>query len=335
MIKRLARLSLSAFLLMQLCPPTASAESVIPAAMSFAPEVPKPITRKTPAIVRVDLETVELEGLLMKGVGGEARFTFWTYNGRVPGPFIRVRVGDTLELHLKNPKTSTMPHNVDFHAATGPGGGGAISLTNPGAERVARLKMLYPGLYVYHCSAPPVSTHIALGMYGLILVEPEAGLPAVDREYYVMQGEIYTKGEIGDEGLQVYDIEKALLEHPTYVVFNGRVGALKDEGILKSKTNEKVRLFFGNGGPNLVSSFHVIGTIFQNVYHEGSLTSAPLTNVQTTLVPAGGSTVVDFATPVPGNYTLVDHSIFRIEKGAVGVLRAEGPERKDIYDSIK
>jgi nitrite reductase (NO-forming) len=311
-----------------------AAETVLPAVLTYAPDVPPPITRKAPAVVRVDLETLEKEGVLMKGLGPDTKYVFWTFNGHVPGPFIRVRVGDTLEVHLKNPASSTMSHNVDFHAVTGPGGGAALTLASPGTEKIARFKMLSPGLYVYHCAAPPVTTHIAMGMYGLILVEPEKGLSKVDREFYVLQSEFYTKGEFGDEGMQTYDIEKALNEKPTYIVFNGSVGALKDAGTLKVRTGEQVRIFFGNAGPNLVSSFHVIGEIFDRVYREGSLES-PLAHVQTTLVPAGAASVVEFQAQVPGNYTLVDHSIFRIEKGALGILHVDGADRPDLYQKIQ
>ncbi len=311
------------------------AETVIPAALTFAPQVPAPLTRRTPATVRVDLVAEEKTGVLMKGFSEDTTYNFWTFNGHVPGPFIRVRVGDTLDLHLKNATNSTMEHNIDLHAVSGPGGGAAVTLTKPGQETHARFKLLAPGLYVYHCAAPPVTEHIANGMYGLILVEPEKGLEKVDREFYVLQSEFYTKGHFADEGLQSFDATAASAEKPTYILFNGMVRALQDEGALKAKTGEKVRIFFGNAGPNLVSSFHIIGVIFDKVYNQGSITAAPLTDVQTTLVPAGGSSIMDFTLPVPGNYTLVDHSIFRIEKGAVGVLSVEGKERPDIYQSLQ
>jgi nitrite reductase (NO-forming) len=172
-------------------------------------------------------------------------------------------------------------------------------------------------------------------MYGLILVEPAKGLPPADREFYVMQSEFYTKEEFGAEDVVRFDAEKAAAERPTYVVFNGRVGALQESGALQARTGERVRVYFGNGGPNLVSSFHVIGEIFDSVYREGSLVSAPLQSVQTTLVPAGGSSVLEFKLDVPGDYTLVDHSIFRIEKGAVGTLHVDGPEAPEVYKEVK
>ena len=234
-----------------------------------------------------------------------------------------------------NPKSSLMPHNIDLHSVTGPGGGAAITLAQPGETKTARFKMLNSGLYVYHCAAAPVTDHIANGMYGLILVEPEKGLPKVDREYYVMQSEFYTKEEHATEGLVHYDREKALAENPTYVVFNGRVGSLLDANALQAKVGERVRLYVGNGGPNLVSSFHVIGAIFDEVYREGSMAATRETNVQTTLIPAGGSAIVEWVARVPGSFTLVDHSIFRVEKGAIGSLKVTGPAQPDIYQPLK
>jgi nitrite reductase (NO-forming) len=310
-----------------------AAEPVVPTTLAFAPQVPPPITRRSPQVVRVDLVTEEKEGVLMEGISEDTRYIFWTFNGHVPGPFIRARVGDTLEVHLKNPKTSSMDHNIDLHAISGPGGGAAITLARPGEEKVARFKLLYPGLYTYHCAAPPVTEHIANGMYGLILVEPEKGLPRVDKEFYVMQGEFYTKGAFGDEGVQSFDAEKASSEKPTYIVFNGRVRSLQDDGTLQANVGDRVRIFFGDGGPNLPSSFHVIGAIFDKVYREGSLEN-PERHIQTTLVPPGAASAMEFQVDVPGDYTLVDHAIFRLEKGAMGTLHVSGPERPDIY-SVK
>lgn len=309
-------------------------EKIETAATTFAPEVPAAITRKKPAVVKVALTTEEKVGDLMEGIENGTKYKFWTFNGHVPGPFIRVRVGDTIEVTITNPKENGMVHNVDFHAVTGPGGGAAITSVAQGETKTARFKMLNPGLYTYHCAAPPVPDHIANGMYGLILVEPEKGLPKVDREYYVMQSEFYTKGEFGDEGLQEYSPEKGAAEHPTYVVFNGRVGSLQGANALKANVGDSVRIYFGNIGPNLISSFHVIGTIFDQVYREGSL-SDPTHNVQTTVVPAGSATVVELKTPVPGSFTLVDHSIFRIQKGALGTLTVTGADAPDIYKSVE
>ena len=173
--------------------------------------------------------------------------------------------------------------------------------------------------------------HVGNGMYGLILVEPKEGLPPVDREYYVMQGDFYTVGKFGEEGLQAFDQNKAVDERPTYVVFNGAVGSLVGDKAITANVGEKVRLFVGNGGPNLVSSFHVIGEIFDNVYQEGGILPSQK-HVQTTLIPAGGSTIVEFKVEVPGTYILVDHSLFRaFNKGALGMLKVDGPENLLVY----
>jgi nitrite reductase (NO-forming) len=317
-------------------PAAVRAEAVENAVLTTAPSVPPEITRQTPATVRVELETKETVGMLMDGgIGDPTNYRFWTFNGSVPGPFIRVREGDTLEITLKNPAGSAMAHNIDLHAVSGPGGGAAITLTKPGTTSTARFKMLSPGLFVYHCAAPSVTDHIANGMYGVIFVQPVKPLPKVDKEFYVMQSEFYTKEELGFEGLATYDPVKAANETPTYVVFNGRHGALMEDGALKVKTGDRVRIYFGNIGPNKISSFHVIGTIFDRVWREGAIGAEPALNVQTTLVPAGGAAIVDLTPKAPGNYTLVDHAIFRMEKGAVGILHADGAERPDLYQKVK
>lgn len=296
------------------------------ATLTAPPQVPPPITRKRAAKVKVELEVRELEGSIADGV----KYTFWTFGGTVPGSFIRVREGDEVEFHLKNHPDNKMPHNIDLHAVTGQGGGAASSLTPPGHESVFSFKALNPGLYIYHCATAPVGMHIANGMYGLILVEPAGGLPKVDREYYVMQGDFYTKGNYGQAGYQPFDMEKAIKEQPDYVVFNGAVGALTGDKALTAKVGETVRLFVGNGGPNLVSSFHVIGEVFDNVNIEGGDNINH--NVQTTLIPAGGAAIVDFKVEVPGTFILVDHSIFRaFNKGAIAMLKVEGAENKTIY----
>lgn len=290
------------------------------------PHVPPPIDRDYPAKLIVDMEVREVDMEISEGV----TYTFWTFDGSVPGSFIRVRQGDTIEFHLKNHPDSKMPHNIDLHAVTGPGGGASSSFTAPGHESQFTFKALNPGLYVYHCATAPVGMHVANGMYGLILVEPPEGLPPVDREYYVMQGDFYTVGKYREKGHQPFDMQKAIEENATYVLFNGSEGALLGDNAIKAKVGETVRLFVGNGGPNLVSSFHVIGEIFDKVYFEGG--SKYQENVQTTLVPAGGSAITEFKVEVPGSLVLVDHSIFRaFNKGALGILQVEGEENKTIY----
>ena len=291
--------------------------------------LPKPVGKRAPQRLNLDLEAVELEARLADG----ATFRYWTFNRQVPGPFVRVRVGDTVTVRFKNAKDSTMIHSVDFHAVTGPGGGAAATQTSPGQDTQFTFKAINPGIYVYHCATPMVAHHIANGMYGLILVEPEEGLKPVDREFYVMQGEIYTREPYGTRGRLDFSVEKLLNERAEYFVFNGAVGALTKERPMKAKVGETVRIYFGVGGPNITSSFHVIGEIFDRVYGEGSLTSPPSTNVQTTLVPTGGATMVEFKVDVPGRYILVDHSLSRLERGLVGFLLVDGPAQPEIFNA--
>lgn len=305
--------------------PTISGEEV--AVLTEAPLVPPPIKRTHATKVIVKLEVREVVKKMADGVD----YLFWTFGGNVPGSFIRIREGDLVEFTLANHPSSKMPHNIDLHAVTGPGGGASSSFTAPGHSSQFSFKALNPGLYVYHCATAPVPMHVANGMYGLILVEPASGMPKVDREYYVMQGDFYTSGKYGAEGLQTFDQEKATDERPTYVVFNGSVGALVGDKAITAKVGENVRLYVGNGGPNLLSSFHVIGEIFDLVYPEGG-TVASQKNVQTTLVPAGGSAIVDFKVEVPGTFIIVDHSLSRaFNKGALGMLKVTGPENLLVY----
>jgi nitrite reductase (NO-forming) len=289
-------------------------------------DLPPPIGARKPQVVRVDMDTTELKGQL----DDNTTYTYWTFNGKVPGPFVRVRVGDTVEVHLKNSQDSLMIHSVDFHGATGPGGGAAFTQTDPGSESVVTFKALVPGIFVYHCATPSVPNHITNGMYGLLLVEPEGGLPQVDREFYVMQGEIYTVEPFGTPGEQEMDYEKLVGEKPEYFLFNGSVGALTRTHPLYANVGETVRIFFGVGGPNFTSSFHVIGEIFDHVYPLGSVMAPLLTGVQTVSVPPGGATIVDFKIDRGGRYTLVDHALSRAERGLVGFLNVEGPENDDI-----
>jgi nitrite reductase (NO-forming) len=306
-------------------PPTTGADIV-----RDPTDIPAPIGDRGPQKVRIDLETVEIEGQLADGT----TYTYWTFNGKVPGPFFRVRVGDTVEVHLKNLAKSTMAHSVDFHAVTGPGGGAVFTNTPPGQETTFSFQALIPGLFVYHCATPMVAEHIANGMYGMILVEPEGGLPPVDREFYVMQGEIYTKEAFGSTGKLTENVQALLNEDPEYFVFNGAVGGLTAQKPLKANVGETVRVFFGVGGPNFSSSFHVIGEIFDRVYDQASLTSAPLTNVQTTIVPPGGATMVEFQLQVPGRYILVDHSLARLQRGLAGYLIVDGLDNKEVFDGV-
>lgn len=393
------------------------------AEITSAPGVPAFISRTMPETVEVHFEAREHAGDLADG----KRYKFWSFNGTVPGPMVRVRLGDTVEFHLSNHSSSKFPHNIDIHAVNGPGGGASVSLVAPGEERVFRFKTLHPGLYVYHCASPipSIPAHIANGMYGLLLVEPKHGFARVDHEFYVFQSEFYTQlsdeedlpdpevetdpaefesGQIqegseenvletsegkvktGKEGsfmdsllntffgessdslepdiskvqkdpsdsfnekvvdesldppklekkyLLELSLEKGSKEQPDYVVFNGKQGALLGENALKVNVGEKVRIFFGNIGPNGISSFHIIGEIFDRVYLEGAVNGIVNRNVQTTVVPSAGAVIVEFTIDVPGDYLLVDHSIFRIDKGAIGMITAVGDSRPEIFESIK
>jgi len=292
-----------------------------------APHVPPPIDRRSPAVVHVELNASVQTISLAKGVLYHA----WTFGGGVPGPFIRARVGDMLDVLVTNNDTNGMAHNLDFHAVTGPGGGGAVTLVAPGERKTARFLLQHPGLFVYHCGTAPVTDHLANGMYGLILVEPKGGLPKVDREYYVMQSEFYTKVPDPVTMFAEYSHEAGLREDPSYIVFNGDAMLLMGDRALTANTGETVRIYFGNAGPNKIASFHVVGMVMDRVYREGDLVSEPAHDIQTTLVPPGGAAVVDLTATVPGVYTLLDHAIFRTEKGAAGLLKVIGMLRPDIF----
>ena len=305
-------------------PPIEATETAV---LTDAPSVPPAITRDYAAHLVVELEAKEVKKQLDDGV----EYTFWTFGGSVPGKFIRVREGDEVELHLKNDATSMLAHNIDLHAVTGPGGGAKSTFTGPGKETSFTFRALNPGLFVYHCAVAPVGMHMANGMYGLILVQPKEGMKPVDREFYVMQGEFYTTGPHGQKGHQDFSYEKALSENPDYVVFNGEVGSMVGDRALQARVGERIRLFVGNGGPNLVSSFHVIGEIFDNVYEDGGTTVS--NNIQTTLIPAGGAAITEFRADVPGTFIMVDHSIFRaFDKGALGMIDVMGDANKVVFD---
>jgi nitrite reductase (NO-forming) len=292
-------------------------------------QVAPPIDRDTETLVEVELEVVEIDGKLADGAG----YRYWTFNGTVPGPMVRARQGDQVRLTLTNPSGSSVAHNIDLHAVTGPGGGAVLTRVNPGETKTFQFQALHPGVFIYHCATAPIDLHISNGMYGLIVIEPPEGLPPVDREFYVCQGEIYTPGRAGEPGMQTFDLESLSREQPSYVVFNGAQGSVTGDRALKATVGEQVRIFFGVGGPNLTSSFHVIGEIFDRAATWGSFSSLA-ENVQTVSVAPGGATMVEFRVQVPGTYVLVDHALTRLTKGAAGHLVVEGPENPDIYTAI-
>jgi nitrite reductase (NO-forming) len=293
------------------------------------PVLAAPIPQRAPTLVKYEVETHEVTALMDDGVS----YTYWTFGSTVPGPMLRVRQGDTVELTLKNAPDSKLSHSIDLHAVIGPGGGAKVTQIAPGESATFTFKALNPGVYIYHCASPLVPQHIANGMYGMIVVEPPEGLPPVDHEFYVMQGDFYLEGDRAEHGLHDFSLKEMTDEHPNYVVFNGAVGALTGDHALKANVGDKIRIFFGVGGPNMTSSFHVIGEIFDTVYPEGS-TSPVQHNVQTTLVPAGGATIVEFTADYPGNYTLVDHSLGRLTKGAAGILQVDGAANPEVFNSV-
>ncbi|MBI2591476.1 MAG: multicopper oxidase domain-containing protein [Candidatus Brennerbacteria bacterium] len=336
--------------------------------------LPLPITRKENNRVIIELQTKEVIAELAPGV----TYEYWTYNGAVPGPFIRAKEGDTVEIRLTHAEdghdhmgllnnnfftVDSFPiqtayangsheddghsaadprheiaghakHSIDLHAVEGPGGGAVLTQVGPEETKIFQFKATRPGIYVYHCASPHIPTHVANGMYGMILVEPKNGLSKVDREYYVMQGEFYTNGKFGEKGHQEFNLEKLKLEQPEYFVFNGRVGALTGERALRTKVGETIRLFFGVGS-HIASNFHIIGGILDKLYPEGDIISPPHQNVQTTIVPPGGAIMTEFKLEVPGKYLLVDHSLSRaIDKGALGEIIVEGEDRPEIYQGL-
>lgn len=307
------------------------------AIFTTAPHVPPAITRDYPALVEVPLVTTTK----LSQLTSQYKYEQWTFNGTVPGPFIRARVGDVVELTLTNKDETGNPHNIDCHAFTGPGGGAAVTTAEENETKTARFRMLHPGLYLYHCAAAPVPVHVANGMYGLMYVQPEeGGLPPVDKEYFVMQSEWYHEPpEIDDDGRRSDIVEfsypNGLREEPQVVTFNGRESAMTRDSPLKAKVGETIRIFFGNAGPNLTSSFHVIGTHFMKAYRDGDVLSPPAQSVSTLTVPPGGSTIVDMNLVVPGTYTLVDHAIFRLDSGGVGFLNVSGPQNPGVYASAE
>lgn len=289
-------------------------------------DVPPAVVYNEDGVVEIEVTTREVIAEMADGT----TFNYWIFDNTVPGPFMRVREGDTVRLTIHNDETSLHPHNIDLHAVTGPGGGAAATIVGPGESKTITFKALNAGLFIYHCAFGNPGLHMTHGMYGLILVEPKGGLPPVDKEFYIVQGEFYSEGGMGREGLQLFDTQAYLDGKPQYIVFNGRTGALMDN--MTAEVGDTVRMYVGNGGVNLVSSFHVIGEIFDRVYREGDLVTPPAQGLQTTLIPAGGAVMVEFKVDFPGNYVLVDHALARVDRGAWGVLHVTGEADPAIFD---
>lgn len=292
-------------------------------------DVPAPITRTSSEEVKINVTVKEVMAEVFPGI----YFNYWTFDGTVPGPMYRVREGDTVILTITNHESSLHAHNIDLHSVTGQGGGASLTNVEPGETKTIKWKALNQGLFIYHCAMANVSTHNSHGQYGLILVEPKEGLSKVDKEFYVVQGELYTMGEIGKKGLTVFDSNALIDGHANYVTFNGKI---ETSPRMQAKVGDKIRIYVGNGGVNLISSFHVIGEIFDKVYPEGSLGEggAIHKNVQTTAVLPGGSSIVEFTVDVPGKYLLVDHALARMNMGAWAVLEVTGERAPDIYSQV-
>ncbi len=285
-----------------------------------------PIERENNEHINITITAKEVISEIAPGI----TYNYWTFDRQVPGPFIRAKENDTITINLHNHETSLHEHSIDLHAVNGPGGGASVLSAKPGKTATFTFKATHAGLFVYHCaSMPSPAAHMAHGQYGLILVEPSGGLSKVDKEFYIMQGEIYTQGNTGFRGLQAFDAKKMLEENPTYIVFNGKVNGPSDK--LKANAGDKIRIYAGNGGVGLISSFHIIGEIFDTVYPEASIDETKLKNVQTTIIPAGGATIVEFTIDEPGKYTIVDHSLARTEKGAYAIITAEGEFNHELY----
>lgn len=294
-------------------------------------DIPDPIDRSEPTAVEFELETRELVAEIEPGV----TYTYMTFDSQVPGPLLRVRQGDTVTLTVSSDEENSMPHNVDLHAVRGPGGGAEASMVAPGETQTFQFKATYPGAYIYHCAVPNMDYHISSGMFGMILVEPEEGLPEVDHEFYFGQNELYTTGDAGEEGHHDFDFEAMKAEEPTYVLMNGEKYAITGDGYGPATVNvgDTARVFFVTGGPNLTSSFHPIGCVWDEVWPQGGIGGSPHQNIQTTPVMPGSCTIATMHFAVPGPVKLVDHALSRVgRKGFMGVIEAEGNERPDIFD---
>jgi nitrite reductase (NO-forming) len=295
-------------------------------------DIPDPIDRDEPATVTADFTTKELVAEIEPGV----TYTFMTFDEQIPGPMLRARVGDHVEFSITNDESNSMPHNIDLHAVRGPGGGAEATMVSPSESAEFRFKATYPGLFVYHCAVPNLDYHISSGMFGAILVEPEDGLPEVDHEFYLGQHELYTKGEAGEEGHHDFDFEAMANEEPTYVLMNGEKYAIGPQGYndMQIQTGESARVYYAVGGPNYDSSFHPIGSVWDEVWPQGAIKSDPHRYVQTTPVKPGSTVIATLHAPVPGPIKLVDHALSRVaRKGLLGVIDVQGEENPDIFDA--
>ncbi len=251
----------------------------------------------------------------------------WTFDGTVPGPVIRVKVGDTIRIHLKNPAENQLPHSIDFHASQVAWNDEMTSI-KPGEEKLYEWTADYAGVWMYHCGTDPALHHIANGMYGMVIVEPAEGLPKVSKEFAIVQSEWY----LGPQGKEA-DLEKAMAAAPApdLVLFNGVANQYKDHP-LEVATGERVRIFVLNAGPSIDSSFHIVGTIFDTVTKEGvalSRGNAGNWGAQAMdLAPAQGG-IVEFSTAEDGLYPIVTHAFNFVGRGALGLVQAGDGDPKN------
>jgi nitrite reductase (NO-forming) len=294
-------------------------------------DVPDPIDRSEPKHHDVTLEVKEVTAEIEPGV----TFDYMTFDGQIPGPMIRVRQGDTVSVTLDNPDGNGMPHNVDLHAVYGTGGGAEATAATPGEENGMQFEATYPGAYIYHCAVANLDYHISAGMFGMILVEPEEGLPEVDREFYLGQHELYTDKPTGKEGHHGFDFQAMTAEEPSYVLLNGEkyAWAAANRGPMQAEVGETARVFMVDGGPNLESNFHPIGNVWTECYPNGSLSMEPHTHIQTQVVPPGSCMVGTMEFPVPERVKLVDHALSRVaRKGLLAEIDVLGEENTDVFD---
>lgn len=296
-------------------------------------DIPAPIDRTEPKHHEIMLEAKEVTAEIEDGV----TFNFMTFDGRVPGPMIRLREGDTVSFTMENLPENKREHNVDMHAIYGTGGGSVATTAEPGNANGESFTAMYPGAYIYHCAVPNMDQHISTGMFGMVLVEPKAGMPPVDREFYLGQHEVYTNKPVGEQGHHSFDVDAMLNETPTYVLFNGEKYPYTPDryGTMKAETGETVRVFLVTGGPNVSSNFHPIGNVWTRAWRDGALASQPEKYVQTMKVPPGSCMVGEMDLPVPSRIKLVDHALTRVtRRGLLAEIDVTGPERLEVFDPV-
>lgn len=315
---------------------TAAATSATPApkpvrVAADPTKIPPPIHRSIAKTHKVTLEAKEMTGELKPRI----LFHYMTFDGQVPAPMIRARQGDTIEVTLKSNKDNTHPHNADFHSCYGSGGGADFLTVGPGETKSISFKVNDPGAFIYHCAVGNLDYHISSGMFGMILVEPKEGLPPVDREFYFGQHDIYIKDPVDENTVAKFDFDSMLKETAQYVVLNGAYNGFTSGryGALKAKQGETIRIYFVNGGPNLISSFHPIGNIWSKFWLQGSLANEPFKLMQTVQVNPGSCAILEMKLPVPEKIRLADHSITRTARqGLLAEIEVSGTPVLELFN---